>query len=204
MPEGLKGMLNKTALQVQQALQAQEHREKLIEHDKQYLNAKTTELLAAMEKFSHGDLTVSVDAEKQDEIGKLFEGFNLSVRNLNQKMRAVNDAAEKAAHAGATISSSTTQMAAGAEEQSTQSSEVASAMEEMTLTISDNSKNAQVAVQTSTACKERSGEHGAHSFKKQCWEWRRSARSSGVLPIPSTRSGNRACRSARSSVRSMI
>jgi methyl-accepting chemotaxis protein len=165
MPEGLKGMLNKTALQVQQALQEQEHREKLIEHDKQYLSSKTAELLTAMEKFSHGDLTVSVDSEKDDEIGKLFDGFNLSVRNLNTKMRAVSDAAEKAAHAGSTISSGTTQMAAGAEEQSTQSSEVASAMEEMTLTISDNSKNAQVAVQTAQQARS-AAEHGGTLVQK--------------------------------------
>ncbi len=165
IPDGLKGMLNKTAIQVQQALQEQEHREKLIEHDKQYLSSKTAELLAAMEKFSHGDLTVSVDSEKDDEIGKLFDGFNLSVKNLNQKMRAVSDAAEKAAHAGSTISSGTTQMAAGAEEQSTQSSEVASAMEEMTLTIGDNSKNAQVAVNTAQQAKT-AAEHGGTLVQK--------------------------------------
>ncbi len=165
IPDGLKGMLNKTAIQVQKALQEQEHREKLIEHDKQYLSAKTAELLAAMEKFSHGDLTVSVDTEKDDEMGKLFDGFNLSVKNLNQKMRAVNDAAEKAANAGSTISSSTTQMAAGAEEQSTQSSEVASAMEEMTLTIGDNSKNAQVAVHTAQQAKN-AAEHGGSLVQK--------------------------------------
>ncbi|MFZ4619094.1 MAG: methyl-accepting chemotaxis protein [Bacteroidota bacterium] len=165
IPDGLKGMLNKTAIQVQQALQEQEHREKLIEHDKQYLSTKTAELLAAMEKFSHGDLTVSVDSEKDDEMGKLFDGFNLSVNNLNKKMRAVNDAAEKAAHAGSTISSSTTQMAAGAEEQSTQSSEVASAMEEMTLTIGDNSKNAQIAVHTAQQAKN-AAEHGGSLVQK--------------------------------------
>lgn len=165
IPNGLKGMLNKTAIQVQQALQEQEHREKLIEHDKQYLSTKTAELLTAMERFSHGDLTVSVDSEKDDEIGKLFDGFNRSVSNLNQKMRAVSDAAEKAANAGSTISSGTTQMAAGAEEQSTQSSEVASAMEEMTLTISDNSKNAMVAVQTAQQAKG-AAEHGGTLVQK--------------------------------------
>lgn len=154
IPTGLKGLLNKTALQVQQALYEQEQRAKLTEHEKQYLTEKTSVLLSTMEKFASGDLTVSVEVEKEDEIGRLFEGFNDSVQNIHQKIKAVHAASEKAANAGATISSSTTEMAAGAEEQSTQLNEVSDAMTKMTSTITENAENAQVVVFTAQQAKD--------------------------------------------------
>lgn len=147
MSAGLRGMLGKAAQQVEQSLKEQEQRLKHSEEDKKYLSEKTHELLTAMELFANGDLTVSVHAEKDDEMGKLFNGFNRSVSNLNTRLLEVNTASEEATEAGSTISSSTTQMAAGAEEQSAQTGEVASAMEEMSRSISENAHSANHAVQ---------------------------------------------------------
>ncbi|NUN70999.1 MAG: methyl-accepting chemotaxis protein, partial [Bacteroidetes bacterium] len=147
MSSGLRGMLGKAAQQVERSLKEQELRLQHSEEDKRYLAEKTHELLTAMERFANGDLTVTVHAERDDEIGKLFNGFNRSVSNLNARLLEVNAASEEATEAGSTISSSTTQMAAGAEEQSAQTGEVASAMEEMSRSISENAQSANHAVQ---------------------------------------------------------
>lgn len=107
-----------------------------------YLTRSTKKLLLEMEKFSDGDLTVLAIPEKQDDdLGKLFAGFNKSVNNIKKMIESVNEATHAVASASNQISSSTEQMAAGAQELSSQTSEVASAVEEMTKTIMETTKN---------------------------------------------------------------
>jgi methyl-accepting chemotaxis protein len=161
MSSGLRGMLGKAAQQVEHSLHEQELRLKRSEEDKAYLAAKTHELLTAMDRFASGDLTMSVHAEKDDEIGQLFAGFNRSVQNLHARLLEVNNAAEEATEAGSTISSGTTQMAAGAEEQSAQSGEVASAMEEMSRSIGENAQQANHAVQIAVRARQSAQNGGA-------------------------------------------
>lgn len=108
-----------------------------------YLNRSTKTILDAMEKFAKGDLRVSVQAENHDdEIGKLFTGFNQSVNNIKSIINSVTQAVEATASASNQISSSTEEMAAGSQEQSSQASEVAAAVQQMTATILEASSNA--------------------------------------------------------------
>lgn len=107
-----------------------------------YLERSTKTLLNEMSKFAAGDLTINVKPEKEnDDIGKLFKGFNKSVENFNSMLLQIRDAVEATSSASEQISSSAEEMAAGAQEQSMQSSEVASAVEQMTTTILQTSKN---------------------------------------------------------------
>lgn len=110
-----------------------------------YLTRSTNRILNEMEKFANGDLTVYAEAEKDDDIGKLFNGFNASVKNIQNMIMQVTEAVEATASASTQISSSTEQMAAGAQEQSAQIAEVAGGMEEMAATISQTSNNAAMA-----------------------------------------------------------
>ncbi len=114
-----------------------------------YLANSVDKLLTKMDAFSDGDLTVQLDIVKDDEIGKLFSGFNRAVNNIGTMLIKVNEAVSATASASAEISSSTEQMAAGAQEQSAQTSEVASAVEEMTRTILETTKNTSVAAEAS-------------------------------------------------------
>jgi methyl-accepting chemotaxis protein len=107
-----------------------------------HLEDSTRTILTEMEKFADGDMTVSVVAKKDDDIGKLFNGFNKAVSNIRGMLGKVAEAVSATASASNEISSSTEQMAAGAHEQTQQASEVASAVEEMTKTIMDTTKNA--------------------------------------------------------------
>ncbi|MFH0736500.1 MAG: methyl-accepting chemotaxis protein [bacterium] len=118
------------------------------EKQKMYLSKSVDVLLVSMEKFSEGDLTVQLNIENDDEIGRLFNGFNRAVNNISEMLLKVNDAVEATASASNQISSSTEEMAAGAQEQSSQTTEVAGAVEEMTRTIFENSKNTSYAALT--------------------------------------------------------
>ena len=114
-----------------------------------YLSSSSKTMLSQMEKFSEGDLTVSLKAEKNDDFGKLFKGFNKSINNISEMIKEVSEAILSTANAANEISSSSEEMAAGAYEQSQQTAEIASAVEEMTSTIRESSKNATVASENS-------------------------------------------------------
>ena len=115
-----------------------------------YLSRSTDKMLVEMEKFADGDLTVYLVPENEnDEIGKLYAGFNKSVENIQHMIKSVNGAIEATASASAEISSSTEEMAAGATQQSAQTEEVAGAVEEMARTIIETNRNAGRAAETS-------------------------------------------------------
>jgi methyl-accepting chemotaxis protein len=116
-----------------------------VEEQREYLSANVNKILEEMRNFAGGDLTVSLTAEKDDEIGKLFNGFNLAVENIRNALISVTEAIDATASAGTQISSSTEEMAAGAQEQSSQTMEVASSIEEITKTILEAAKNASSA-----------------------------------------------------------
>jgi PAS domain S-box-containing protein len=112
-----------------------------------YLERSADTLLHEMEKFAEGDLTVSVKKERDDEIGKLFDGFNKAVQNIGRLIGELTEAVQATASASNQISASAEEMAAGAQEQSAQASEVATAVEQMTSTIIETTKNANVAAE---------------------------------------------------------
>jgi PAS domain S-box-containing protein len=114
-----------------------------------YLSNKVDEILAEMNKFAEGDLTVKLKIEKADQIGKLYEGFNTSVKNIGSLIGKVGEAVAATASAANQISSSTEEMAAGAQEQSAQATEVAGAVEQMTKTIYETTKNTGHATEAS-------------------------------------------------------
>jgi len=97
----------------------------------QYLEDSTEEILFAMEKFSGGDLTVKVTKKKDGDVGRLFDGLNFTVERFREIIIQLSDAIAATASASIEISSNTEIMAASAEEQSTQTSEVTQSVEEM-------------------------------------------------------------------------
>jgi methyl-accepting chemotaxis protein len=110
-------------------------------------------------RMAQGDLTARVEGEYQGDHKKIVESINAVAGSLEKALREVMEAVSATASASSEISSSTEQMAAGAQEQTHQASEVASAVEEMTKTILENSRNAGVAAETAKTAKT-SAEHG--------------------------------------------
>ena len=118
-------------------------------------------LIGLTGRVAAGDLTVEIVPESKDEIGNLSATFRDMVENLRKTLGAVQDAAAAVASASAQISSSTEEMASGAQAQTVQTSEVASAVEEMTKTIIENSQNAENTAQTAKQAKEAAANGGA-------------------------------------------
>lgn len=121
----------------------------------EYLSRSVSFLLEEMDKFSNGDLRVRVDPEKEDDdIGKLFNAFNVSVLKIKEMIMQVLEASQTAVSSSTQISSSTEQMAAGMQQQTAQTSEVAGAVEEMTKTIMETSQNTNNVAESSETAKE--------------------------------------------------
>jgi methyl-accepting chemotaxis protein len=118
------------------------------EIQKEYLTKSVDTILVAMNKFADGDLTTNLNIEKDDEIGKLYHGFNKAVQNINAILIKVSKSVSAAASASNQISASAEEMASGAQEQSSQTTEVAGAVEEMTKTILETTKNSSIAAET--------------------------------------------------------
>lgn len=126
----------------QEAAELTEKAKQEIEEHQNYLTKNVDKMLAAINRFSEGDLTAKLDIERDDDVGKLFAGFNKAIKNVGSLLLSVSEAVQATASSAAEISSSSEEMAAGAQEQSSQSTEIAGATEEMTKTIYETSRNA--------------------------------------------------------------
>lgn len=124
------------------------------ESQREYLAVSISLLLEKMKDFSQGDLSVYIQSQKDDDIAKLYNGFNNAVNNIKQAILKVTEAVQATASAANEISSSAEEMAAGAQEQSSQTTEIAGAVEEMTKTILETSKNASTAAESSKSANE--------------------------------------------------
>lgn len=113
----------------------------LAEQQQAYLAESVDIILEEMNKFAQGNLTVYLEVKNDDNIGKLYAGFNAAVGKIKEMILQVTRAVEATASASSEISSSTEEMAAGAQEQSAQTHEVATAIEQMTKTILETAQN---------------------------------------------------------------
>ena len=96
------------------------------------------EATAVINVLAAGDLTRYVPVRTADEIGEMSTAFNAMIANLRNMIGEITASSAAQASASSQISSSTEQMAAGAQEQTAQAGEVASAVEQMSKTIIEN------------------------------------------------------------------
>lgn len=130
------------------------------EEARKYLAHKTEIMLGAMQRFADGDFTFKLEAEQDDDMGKLFNGFNRAVGNIKQMILQVIQSVQATASASAEISASAEELAAGAREQSSQTGDVAASMEQMTKTIMETTQNASTAAENAKRAGEIAREGG--------------------------------------------
>jgi len=107
--------------------------------------SESSEVLGQM---ASGDLTVRMVGEYNGDYQLIKDSTNKLGDSLEKIIIDVSKAVQATAIASGQISSSSEVMAAGAQEQSSQSMEVAGAVEEMTKTILETTKNSSIAADT--------------------------------------------------------
>nr|AUN37516.1 methyl-accepting chemotaxis protein I [uncultured bacterium] len=106
----------------------------------------TRPLLEAMElvrKTSTGDLTVTLAAKSQDEVGQMVECLNQMVQSLRGVVGEITQAASNVASGSEEMSATAQQLSQGASEQAASAEETTSSMEEMSSSIQQNADNAK-------------------------------------------------------------
>ncbi|MBU0475412.1 MAG: methyl-accepting chemotaxis protein [Bacteroidetes bacterium] len=147
MHQGLRGMLKQTIKNVSVSLDFQAETNILIDLQS-YLDRSTNLILQAIEAFTQGDLTISIQKERDgDVISKIIDSFNEMVKAQEQIIIKISDAVEATASASAEISASAEEMAAGAQEQSSQTAEVTISVEHVTATIMETTENTNKAAE---------------------------------------------------------
>jgi len=148
--QGLEEMNRKLSEEMAATKRAEEARRRLTdekERNHAYLSASVRRILAEIEKFANGDLTICLQAERQDEIGSLINGLNKAVANIRTMLVEVTRLIDTTAEAAGNLLMHATEMAAGSEEQSAQAESVSAAIEEMSSAILETSRSASLASQ---------------------------------------------------------
>lgn len=91
-----------------------------------------------MERFSEGDLSVSLPVENDDAIGRLRGGVNRAVSNIRSMVQQVRDVLDSTVHTVWQIQAETNELTRGAEEQISQTLLVAGAAQQMAQTVSSS------------------------------------------------------------------
>ncbi len=116
------------------------------------------ELSEAAERIAMRDLTLSIEPRSEKDM--LGNAFKTMVDNLSVMVRQLGDNAAKLVSAAGQIASSAEQTRRGASDQTDQMTQVATAVEEMTATIVESSRNASEANDGSRNAAETAGTGG--------------------------------------------
>ena len=120
---------------------------------KEYLERQVNILVENLGRLSDGDLTIELQAERDDEIGLLVETVNKTVTKLKEIVTSVQDAADNVASGSQQLSAGSEQLSQGTTEQAAAAEQASSSTEEMNATIKQNADNAfqteKIAIQSS-------------------------------------------------------
>lgn len=115
------------------------------EAEKRYLSKSIDLMLQKMSMFAKGDLEVRLKVERDDEIGRLYKGFNVAVQNVRKMINQVHASILRTTREVTEISSNTSELVSNMQNQATEASSVASGIEEMIATIQSNASHASSA-----------------------------------------------------------
>lgn len=120
----------------------------------------TREGSRVLEKLASGDLTARVSGDFDGDHGILIKSINTLAESMEAAISEVSRTVGITVQASSQISESAVQIAEGTQIQSDQSTEIASAIEEMTHTIFENTKNSSFASEAAKQAGQKAVEGG--------------------------------------------
>ncbi|MDN8078852.1 methyl-accepting chemotaxis protein [Burkholderia multivorans] len=110
--------------------------------------------------LADGDLSVSIDVQRTDEVGDLSNAVNGAIRNLAALVGNVKASAESIASATQEVASGNQDLSRRTEEQAASLEETAASMEELTATVRQNSESARQANSLAVAASSKAARGG--------------------------------------------
>jgi len=117
-------------------------------------------MIERIKNVAQGDLTQRVEITSRDELAELAKWFNTFMDKFHEILRQVSDNTQNLATASEQISASAGDQAKGAELQKDQTTQVATAMQEMAATVHEVSENSNKAAAASQKAAEMAREGG--------------------------------------------
>ena len=111
-------------------------------------------LVSAARKVAAGDLTVSIEKGRKDEIGTLAESMATMLESINGMVSNITSSANNLSKALEAVAGHASSSAAGAQEQAGQATQIAAAAEELSQTIGEIARNTLSATRTSAEARE--------------------------------------------------
>ncbi|MFY7998907.1 MAG: methyl-accepting chemotaxis protein [Candidatus Kapaibacteriota bacterium] len=109
-----------------------------------YLENSISAILVEMDQFSEGDLTVSVQSFSNDNIGRLYNGFNNAIGKMRNLVGRVTTMGEETASTSSKIAHRVQGVNESLTIQATNTATIATAMEQITHTIGENARQTSV------------------------------------------------------------
>jgi methyl-accepting chemotaxis protein len=131
------------------------------EQQRTYLASSVELMLRHVEMFSQGDLTQRLPVNSQDDIGRLFQGYNQALESVAAILEKIIEASEITAAASTEITVSIEHMSASITEQAVQATEIATATEEMSKTIEENTQQTALSADKAAEASKKASASGA-------------------------------------------
>jgi methyl-accepting chemotaxis protein len=113
------------------------------------ISSPIEELKVVAMSFSRGDISVIMDDSRKDEFGEVASHFNVATSKMNDIMSGVQNLTDSISIDSAKLSTAAVQINQNAQEQSSQTGQAASAMEELNSSFIDVAKNTSHAADSS-------------------------------------------------------
>jgi methyl-accepting chemotaxis protein len=110
--------------------------------------------VVALEKVADGDLTVSLDVQTKDEVGRMATALNNAVEKLRSTLEEVSQGAMNASAASQQLAAASQSISSGAQEQAASLEETSASLEEITATVRQSADNARQASQLASGSRD--------------------------------------------------
>lgn len=127
--------------------QVEENRQAVEEYS-QYLDRNVNNLLEEIEKLAGGDLTLSMDPEREDAVGKLVVSLNTAAQRMHRAVSEVAEAVHITTGSSQKIKSATAKLNSEAVDQNDKTGEIAASTSQIVALIAENAHNARSTAET--------------------------------------------------------
>jgi methyl-accepting chemotaxis protein len=110
--------------------------------------------VSVLEKVADGDLTVSLDVNTTDEVGRMAVALNRAVEKLNSTLQEVAESAASASSSSQQLAAASEAIASGAQEQAASLEETSASLEQITAAVRQSADNANQASQLASSSKD--------------------------------------------------
>jgi methyl-accepting chemotaxis protein len=120
----------------------------------QMISRPLVETVGVLEKMAAGDLTVGVDLQTKDEVGKMANALNRAVEAMRTALTEVRKSADNTSNSAQELASASEQLASGAQEQASSLEQTTATLEQITSTVKQNADNAKQASQVASGSRD--------------------------------------------------